>query len=171
MELNSIDISLAESGVEMTVLDADYNKTDATITLLGVLSNKARAVMMEAMRAKKEDDGENLLAELTIGWKNITLDGKEIPFSKEKAKELYKEILDDYENGLYSKSSAMFLDEILMRQGSISPAVIAEKYKDSEEMQQKALMQELMIDKRDKKYENILKTQAIYKKISRTISA
>ena len=89
MELNSIDISLAESGVEMTVLDADFNKTDATITLLGVLSNKARIVMMEAMRAKKEDDGENLLAELTIGWKNITLDGKEIPFSKEKAKELY----------------------------------------------------------------------------------
>lgn len=87
----------------------------------------------------------------------------------EKAKELYKEILDDYENGLYSKSSAMFLDEILMRQGSISPAVIAEKYKDSEEMQQKALMQELMIDKRDKKYENILKTQSIYKKISNEV--
>ncbi len=68
----------------------------------------------------------------------------------EKAKELYKEIINDYENGLYSKSSSIYLDEILMRQGSIAPSVIAEKYQDSEEMQQKALMQELMIDKRDK---------------------
>ncbi|WP_198305146.1 tetratricopeptide repeat protein [Arcobacter vandammei] len=88
----------------------------------------------------------------------------------EKAKELYKEIINDYENGLYSKNSAMYLDEILMRQGVIAPNVIAQKYEDSEEMQQKALLQELMIDKRDKKYENILKTQAVYKKISNEIA-
>ena len=88
----------------------------------------------------------------------------------EKAKELYREILNDYENGLYSKSSAMYLDEILMRQGAIAPNIIAEKYPDTEEMQQKALMQELMNDKKDKRYENILKTQAVYKKISSDIA-
>ena len=88
----------------------------------------------------------------------------------EKAKELYKEIINDYENGLYSKSSSIYLDEILMRQGSIAPSVIAEKYQDSEEMQQKALMQELMIDKRDKKYENILKMQGVYRKISNDVA-
>lgn len=42
----------------------------------------------------------------------------------------------------------MYLDEILMRQGAIAPNKIAEKYPDVEEMQQKALMQELMNDKR-----------------------
>jgi hypothetical protein len=88
----------------------------------------------------------------------------------EKAKELYKDIIDDYANGLYSKSAAIYLDEILMRQGVIAPNVIAQKYEDSEEMQQKALMQELMIDLKDKKYENILKIQAIYKKISNEVA-
>lgn len=88
----------------------------------------------------------------------------------EKAKELYRDILEDYENGIYAKSSAMYLDEILMRQGAVAPSVIAEKYQDVEEMQQKALMQELMNDKKDKKYENIVKTQAVYKKISNDIA-
>lgn len=88
----------------------------------------------------------------------------------EKAKELYKELLSDYENGIYSKNSQMYLDEILLRQGIIAPNVISEKYEDLEAMQQKALLQELMNDKKDKKFEMILKTQKIYRQISNTIT-
>lgn len=88
----------------------------------------------------------------------------------EKAKELYKDITSDYENGIYTNSALMYLDEINMRQGFISPNDISTKYEDSESMQQKALMQELLNDKKDKKYANILRTQAVYKNISNEIA-
>lgn len=88
----------------------------------------------------------------------------------EKAKELYKDVASDYENGIYTNSALMYLDEINMRQGFISPNDISSKYEDSESMQQKALMQELLNDKKDKKYANILRTQAVYKNISNEIA-
>ncbi|KAB7885373.1 hypothetical protein [Poseidonibacter ostreae] len=91
-------------------------------------------------------------------------------FYLEKAKELYKDIINDYAQGSYATKSKMFIDEILMRQGRIKPAVIAAKYQSSEAMQQKALLQELINDKQDKKYKLILKSKKIYKKISNQIA-
>ena len=91
-------------------------------------------------------------------------------FYLEKAKELYKDIINDYAQGAYAKKSKMAIDEILMRQGRIKPAVIAAKYQTSEAMQQKALLQELINDKEDKKYKLILRSKKIYKKISNTIT-
>ncbi len=91
-------------------------------------------------------------------------------FYLEKAKELYKDIINDYPKGAYFKKSKMYLDEILMRQGIIKPAVIAQKYESSEAMQQKALMQELINDKKDKKFEKLFRTKKVYMKISDTIA-
>ena len=91
-------------------------------------------------------------------------------FYLEKAKELYKDILNDYTQGAHAQKSKMFIDEILMRQGRIKPAVIAAKYKSSESMQQKALLQELINDKIDKKYKLILRSKKVYKKVSNTIA-
>ena len=90
-------------------------------------------------------------------------------FYLEKAKELYKDIINDFPQGIYSKNSKMYLDEILMRQGFLTPSVVSTKYQDVEAMQQKALLQELMNDKKDKKFELILKTEKVYKKISNEI--
>ena len=91
-------------------------------------------------------------------------------FYLEKAKELYKDIINDFPQGIYSKNSKMYLDEILMRQGFLTPSVVSTKYQDVEAMQQKALLQELMNDKKDKKFELILKTEKVYKKISNEIA-
>lgn len=87
----------------------------------------------------------------------------------EKAKELYKDIINDYPQGIYTKNAKMFIDEILMRQGFLNPSVVASKYQDSEAMQQKSLLQELMNDKNDKKYDLVLKTEKVYRKISNEI--
>lgn len=87
-------------------------------------------------------------------------------FYLEKAKELYKDIINDFAQGAYATNSKMYLDEILMRQGFLSPTVVEAKYPQSEAMQQKALLQELMNDKKDKKYELIIKTEKVYRKIS-----
>ena len=91
-------------------------------------------------------------------------------FYLEKAKELYKDIISDYSQGSYAKKSKMTIDEILMRQGRVKPSVIAAKYQTSESMQQKALLQELINDKDDKKYKLILRSEKIYKKISNSIT-
>ena len=87
----------------------------------------------------------------------------------EKAKELYKDILNDYPQGIHAKDSKMYIDEILMRQGFLSPTVVSAKYQDNEAMQQKSLLQELMNDKNDKKYELILKAEKVYSKVSNDI--
>uniref|UniRef100_UPI004047ED85 tetratricopeptide repeat protein n=1 Tax=Aliarcobacter sp. TaxID=2321116 RepID=UPI004047ED85 len=87
----------------------------------------------------------------------------------EKAKDLYKDIINDYGQGIHAKNSKMYLDEILMRQGFLTPSVVATKYNDSEAMQQKALLQELMNDKNDRKYDVILRTEKVYRKISNEI--
>jgi predicted negative regulator of RcsB-dependent stress response len=88
----------------------------------------------------------------------------------EKAKELYKDIINDYPNGIYSRDAKMYLDEILMRQGFLKPVVVASKYQNSESMEQKALLQELMNYKSDKKFDLVIKSKKVYKKISNSIA-
>jgi len=87
-----------------------------------------------------------------------------------KAKELYKDILSDYPNGLYAKEAKMYIDEILMREGNITPSLIVSKYQGSEAMKQKALFQEILNFKKEKKYEFILKSKKVYSKIANTIA-
>lgn len=87
-----------------------------------------------------------------------------------KAKELYKDIINDYPDGIHFVKSKMYLDEILMRERKIKPSVIATKYQSSEAMQQKVLLQELLNDKDEKKYEIILKSKKVYRKISNSIA-
>jgi len=87
-----------------------------------------------------------------------------------KAKELYKDILSEYPTGLYVQESKMYIDEILMREGNISPNLIVSKYPNSEAMKQKALLQELLNFKKEKKYEFLLKSKRVYSKIANTIT-
>lgn len=87
-----------------------------------------------------------------------------------KAKELYKDILSDYPNGLYSKDAKMYIDEILMREGNLAPDLIASKYQGSEAMKQKALFQEAINFKNEGKLDFLLKSQRAYTKISDTIA-
>jgi tetratricopeptide (TPR) repeat protein len=87
-----------------------------------------------------------------------------------KAKELYKDILTDYPDGLYVNKAKMYIDEILMREGNITPQLIDSKYPNSEAMKQKALLQELLNFEKEKKYEFILKSKRVYGKIADTIT-
>ena len=87
-----------------------------------------------------------------------------------KAGELYKDILNDFPNGIYVQKSKIYIDEILMREGKISAAVMAKKYVKSVSMTQKILLQELLDLKKDEKFEYILRIKKIYRKISNTIA-
>lgn len=83
-------------------------------------------------------------------------------FYLEKAKEMYKDILNDYPQGIYAKNAKMYIDEILMRQNILKPSSIEIKYKNSEDMKNKALLQELLNKKTDKRFDFIIKNKKAY---------
>lgn len=125
-------------------------------------------ILLELLkRTKKEDAIEDFKYKLANTYM-LMYDGTNYYLFK--AKELYKDLLNDYPESIYTRRVKMYIDEILMREGKVSPAVIASKYKNSESMQQKALLQELINDKNDKKYEYILRAKKVYKKISSRIT-
>ena len=87
-----------------------------------------------------------------------------------KAKEIYKDLYNDFPGGSHIKKVKMFIDEILMREGKIEPAVMVTKYQNSESMQQKVLVQELLNNKKRGNFSLILRQKKIYKKISNLIA-
>ena len=102
-DLNFFDTSLkANTGVEYTLKHpATGEDLDISFTLLGVDSD----AFQELERAKKrtrlktqkiditveelENQTLDTLTAMTIGWKNVVLDGKELEFSPENARRIY----------------------------------------------------------------------------------
>ena len=131
------------------------------------MPEQAADILKELLnRTKKDESIENFKFKLANTYM-IMYDRTN--FYLEKAKELYKDIINDYGRGAYAKRSQMFLDEILMRQGILKTFAVAQKYEKSESMQQKALLQELLNDKEDKKYKYLLRSRKIYNSISKSI--
>lgn len=110
IKLNS-PVKAAEAGFEFEVSLPDGSKTDFKITVRGdnspVVKNHGRRTYQEmkvqeqqAKRRGKEweldlDEAEDMSAEAAairvIDWKGLAEDGKEVPFTKEKAVALFKE--------------------------------------------------------------------------------
>ena len=114
--------------------------------------------------ASKSDSINNFKFKLANGYMFIkTTDLKYIL----KAKELYKDLIRTKEYNKYKKRAKMYLDEILMREGKLTPEIIARKYPDSDVMQEKALLQELLNNAKEHHYKKITKLKRVYKKISK----
>lgn len=88
-----------EEGAEINILNPNTGeKTDVFIKVLGPDSKAWRASMKGAWRkivasSKDEDlieDDIERLASVTIGWRGLTKDGKELEFSKKACKDLYR---------------------------------------------------------------------------------
>ncbi len=86
------------------------------------------------------------------------------------AKELYKDLIARKNKTPYYEQVRMGLDEILMREGKIEPSKVSKRYLDSEAMEQKVILQELLNAAKKQNYEYINKTKKIYRKISDTIA-
>jgi predicted DNA-binding protein (UPF0251 family) len=83
------------------------------------------------------------------------------------AKELYKDLISSKEQNPYKSDAKMYVDEILMREGKLSPTIIIKKYKHSQEMQDRAMLQELLNYAKKNDYTSINKFKRIYKKINK----
>ena len=84
------------------------------------------------------------------------------------AKELYKDLMVKKKKLSYYKQVKTALDEILMREGKLEPSKVAARYSNSESMEQKVMLQELLNDAKKQKYTSIQKMKKIYSKISDT---
>ena len=155
----NIDYYSEDSYVALRKVDklVDANMPEFAVEILKELLN----------RAKQEEFIEEFKFKLANVYMEM-YDGTN--YYLYKAKELYKDILTDYPNGLYANDAKMYIDEILMREGNITPQLIVSKYPNSEAMKQKALLQELLNFKKEKKYEFILKSKRVYGKIADTIT-
>lgn len=105
MDIKLLDaVGAAEKGLTFFLEDADGVETDIQISVVGVGSRayKAAKQIIDAKESnaykrgkplseeEKEDMWGTLAAKCTTGWSNLQADGKDIPFSVEKATEIYK---------------------------------------------------------------------------------
>ncbi len=102
MEIGRFDsVKRAEEGVDLVLLDpVTKADTGAALVLFGMDSSFYKAARAELDARNKalgrplspeetRDQTAELLARCTKGWRGLDENGKEIPFSQAKAKELY----------------------------------------------------------------------------------
>jgi hypothetical protein len=104
IDLSSLDTAAqAEEGADLALLHPSTGKPlGPTLRLVGMDSdryNKARRRIVEKRLAKSrarldldaaEMENLSLLADCTLGWAEIVIDGADVPFSREAALELYR---------------------------------------------------------------------------------
>ena len=162
---------LAQQVIERNI---DYYANDSYLAMLKVdklvkngMPELAAAILEELLKTTKNSEAiEEFKFQLAEAYMEMYEGKMDILY---KAKELYQDVLNDYPKGENAKIAKMIIDEILMREGKIEPAVINSKYADSQSMQQKVLLQEILNHIKKEDYEYILKSERVYKKISDTI--
>jgi hypothetical protein len=82
------------------------------------------------------------------------------------AKEYYKDLVSASADNNYKQQSKVTLDEILLREGKITPSIILAKYSQDETMQDKALLQEVLNFAKNHDYASIDKFKKVYKNIN-----
>jgi len=165
---NELISQILKTNIEFYANDSYLANKKINKLIKAGMPEHASEILIELLnRTTKEDSIEDFKYKLANTY---MLMYDKTNFYLEKAKDLYKDIVNDFPQGIHIQNSKMYADEILMRQGFLAPSVVSSKYQDIESMQQKALLQELMNDKNDKKYEMIMKTEKVYRKISDEIT-
>ena len=109
MDLSTLDLSVAASeGATLTLThpgtgeDLYSDDKPMTITVLGKDSAEYRGAIRKAANARMknrkkvdtvealESESVGLMSTITTGWSGITVDGEEMAFNAENAKELYR---------------------------------------------------------------------------------
>jgi hypothetical protein len=92
------------------------------------------------------------------------------PFYLFVAKDLYRDLMAKSSKTQYYEQVKSAMDEILMREGRISPADLLRQYPNSKTMEQKVLLQELLNFRKEKDYKSIERLKDVYNTITDTIT-
>lgn len=158
-------------GQQVIERNIDYYANDSYLAMIKVkklvkndMPELAAAILEELLKSTKNSEAiEEFKFELAEIYMLMYKGKMDVLF---KAKELYKDVLNDFPKGENAKNAKMIIDEILMREGKIEPAVVYSKYPESLSIQQKVLVQEILNHIKKEEYEYILKSERVYKKIS-----
>jgi tetratricopeptide (TPR) repeat protein len=151
----------------------DYYANNPTIAMIKINKLKKanmphlairilKALLKNSKKQKQINEFKFILANtyMSIGSKELTY--------LLKAKELYKDLIRQRRDNPYKKLAKMYLDEILMREGILTPQLVAKKYPMSEVMYNRTLLQELLNNAKEKKYDLINRLKNVYLKIPNT---
>lgn len=142
------------------------NKKVDTLLKLNINDLAIKILKDLILQSKKADLSSKSKFKLANIYMNLYKGEKEYLMN---AKILYKNIIDNYPNSELQSDSKMYYDEIRMRQKEITPSKVSEDYIENEDMQNKAILQELLNNYTDLKYEDIVGLRKIYEKIPRKV--
>ena len=148
----------------------DYYANNPTIAMIKINKLKQakmphlairilKALLKNSKKQKQINEFKYILANTYM-----SINSKELTYLL-KAKELYKDLIRQRKDNPYKKLAKMYLDEILMREGILTPQIVASKYPMSEVMYHRTLLQELLNNAQEKKYDLINKLKNVYLKI------
>jgi tetratricopeptide (TPR) repeat protein len=148
----------------------DYYANNPTIAMIKINKLKKakmphlairilKALLKNSKKQKQINEFKYILANTYM-----SINSKELTYLL-KAKELYKDLIRQRKDNPYKKLAKMYLDEILMREGILTPQIVASKYPMSEVMYHRTLLQELLNNAQEKKYDLINKLKNVYLKI------
>jgi hypothetical protein len=85
-----MDLSLliASETADCTITDLVGNDTDIVITVYGKNANKFEAAARKGGMQKDSDDIDFLI-DVTVGWANLSFEGKSLTFNRENARKIY----------------------------------------------------------------------------------
>ena len=168
--LNGEDQKAYELASKVLEKNIDFYANDSYLALKKVdklidanmpkLAIKILTTLLE--RAKTQENRNNFKYILANSYMKIQ--SKTLQYAEE-AKELYKDLISTRDANPYKADAKMYVDEILMREGKLTPRLIIKKYRHDDEMQDKAMLQELLNYAKAYDYASINKFKKIYKKI------
>jgi hypothetical protein len=148
----------------------DYYANDSYLALIKV-DKLIKAKMpflaikiLNALLDKSTDKGSIADFKFRLANTYMTIDTTSLEYILE-AKEYYKDLISSSSANNYKQESKIALDEILLREGKITPSIIIAKYRQDEAMQDKALLQELLNFAAKHDYTSIAKFKNVYKNI------
>jgi len=148
----------------------DYYANNPTIAMIKIRKLKKakmphlairilKALLKKSKKQKQINEFKYILANTYM-----SINSKELTYLL-KAKELYKDLIRQRKDNPYKKLAKMYLDEILMREGILTPQIVASKYPMSDVMYHRTLLQELLNNAKEKKYDLINKLKNVYLKV------
>ncbi|HFU75044.1 MAG TPA: hypothetical protein ENK66_02245 [Arcobacter sp.] len=172
--LNNQDEKAYELASKVLEKNIDYYANDSYLAMVKINKlieadmPKLAIEILHALLDKAKDKDNRNKFKFILANTYMMVNSKDLEHAFE-AKELYKDLISSRDVNPYKIDSKMYVDEILMRERKLTPTIIIKKYKHNEDMQNKAMLQEMLNYAKDHDYVSINKFKRIYKKIPKKI--
>jgi hypothetical protein len=148
--LNNQDEKAYELASKVLEKNIDYYANDSYLAMVKINKlieadmPKLAIEILHALLDKAKDKDNRNKFKFILANTYMMVNSKDLEHAFE-AKELYKDLISSRDANPYKIDSKMYVDEILMRERKLTPTIIIKKYKHNEDMQNKAMLQEMLL--------------------------